>query len=89
MDDERSDMLESWQDRFHAFLAEYLNDKNLTFTKVATVTSVYQDAGDPFSGCETCGWGALEPSIDISYVDVNGDRASVTIEGSLNSLFGY
>lgn len=82
-------MEETWQDRFYAFLAEYLNDKNLTNEKVDKVTSVWQDAGDPFSGCETCGYGALEPSIDISYVDVNGERGSVTIDGSLNSLFGY
>lgn len=82
-------MAEGWRDRFYVFLAEYLNEQTLTTVKVDKVTSVWQDAGDPFSGCDTCGYGALEPCIDISYVDVNGDNGTVTIEGTLNSLFGY
>ena len=79
--------MEDWFERFKEFMAQYLQGTQPELN-VDKVTSIYQDDGDPFSGCETCGWGTTEPFVDIDYVDVDGNRGSVTL-GNLPSIFGY
>jgi len=80
--------MEDWNDRFLQFLGDYLRGTRPELD-VVTVTSVFQDAGDAFSGCETCGWGSDDPQVDISYVDGAGDSCSVSIDGNLANIFGY
>lgn len=80
--------MENWYDRFKDFMAEYLRSTRPEL-KVKEVMSIWQEAGDPFSGCETCGYGAQEPSVEIAYVAEDGSKSYVIISGDLARIFGY
>jgi len=78
-------MAETWKDRFHEFLAEFLREEH-EIEDVVRVTSYYEESYNT-GGCETCSYDVHE--VHIYYVDSEDVRHEVQISARMEELFGY
>jgi hypothetical protein len=73
--------MESWKDRLHEALAEYLRKNyELDVTKVTS----YEDGIESVSGCPTCSYETIE--CEIGYIDSKGKTRYKTLNTNFADL---
>lgn len=77
-------MAETWQDRFHAILAEILREK-YDVEDAVKVTGFYESSYD-MGCCETCSYTVHE--LDVYYLDSQGESRTHSIEGRMSDFIG-
>ena len=75
---------ETWKNRFHEFLAEFLREEH-NIKDLVRVTNYYEESYYS-GGCETCAYEVHE--LHIWYVDSNDERQQIQISERMEDLFG-
>lgn len=75
-------MSETWEDRFHEFIANWMRGRGYDVKSVYDVDEYAYDAG----GCDTCGHD-ITYQISVSYYDNEDNRLYRNFDGKLAELF--